>query len=295
MYRCYNKLSTFAHDYYFCTMWLNRFYYVAFITAIILLASCKDEKDKQSVSTEDKNAPKTIPPYVTEIQKKVSQYPDSASLRLQYVYALDSISEFSTAITQLDTLLKKDSTNYGLWYAKGQVAEDAKDTTSAIESYIRATRIYPSPDAQLALANLYAEQKNNKALLICGRVKELGLGREYDANSSFIAGVYYARTGNKEQAIKLFDDCIANDYTHMPAYIEKGMVYFDNKQYDEALKVFQFASTVNTLYADCYYYIARCYEMTGKKDSAIMKFQQALRLDKNSEETRAALKRLGAE
>jgi len=276
-------------------MWLKRFYYAAFITVVTLLVSCKDEKNKQNGSAEDKNAPKIIPAYITDMQKKVLQYPDSTGLRLQYVYALDSVGEFSSAFVQLDTLIKKDSSNYGLWFAKGQIAEDAKDTTTAMESYIHAVKIYPSPDAQLALANLYAEQKNNKALLICSRVKELGLGREYDANCSFIAGVYYARTGNREQAIKLFDDCIANDYTHMPAYIEKGLVYFDNRQYDEALKVFQFASTVNTLYADCYYYIARCYEMTGKKDSAVMKFQQALRLDKNSEETKAALKRLGAE
>lgn len=262
---------------------------------VLFFVSCNDQKDKQSTSKESKEAPVIIPAYIQELNRKVEAYPDSAGLRLQYVYALDSIADFKTAFAQLDTLLKKDTSNYGLWYAKGQVYEDARDTATAIASYIKAAKIYPSPDAQLALANLYAEQKNNRALLICGRVKALGLGREYDANCSFIAGVYNARTGNRQEAIQLFDDCIANDYTHMPAYIEKGMVYFDHQQYEEALKVFQFASTVNNLYADSYYYIARCYEMMGKKDSAVLKFQQAQSLDKNSQETKDALKRLGVE
>jgi hypothetical protein len=36
----------------------------------------------------------------------------------------------------------------------------------------------------------------------------------------------------------------------MEAYIEKGLVYFDAEQYQRALDVFKFASTVNNLYAD---------------------------------------------
>ena len=147
----------------------------------------------------------------------------------------------------------------------------------------------------LSLADLYAEKKNAESLLICSRVKNMGLGREKDADCAFITGVYFARTGDMQAALKSFDECIANNYTYMEAYIEKGLVYFDNKQYDEAMKVFSFAATVNNLYADAYYYQARCYEMMNKKDSAIQKFQQSLGLDKNLLEAHAGLKRLGAE
>ena len=123
----------------------------------------------------------------------------------------------------------------------------------------------------------------------------MGLGREYDAHCAFIAGVYNARINNGSLAIPLFDECIANDYTYMEAYIEKGMVYFDNSRYKEALTVFQFASSVNNLYADAYYYMARCYEKMNVRDSAILRFKQSLSLDKNLAEARAGLKRLGAE
>ncbi|HEY6977607.1 MAG TPA: tetratricopeptide repeat protein [Chitinophagaceae bacterium] len=258
----------------------------------ILVLSCNTSTTKNNLS-EVKNNVKAYPENVQHLSALLKQNPDSTGLRLLLATALDSIGAYKEALRQMDTLLKKDSANFGLWFAAGQIAQDAKDTTRAIMSYDKALRIYPSPDAMLGLAELYAEQKNERALLICKHVQELSLGREYDAHCAFIAGVYYARTGDRNKAIQFFDACIANNYTYMPAYIEKGIVYFDNRQYNEALKVFRFASTVNALDSDPYYWEGRCYEKMNIKDSAILRFKQSLHLE-DAPETRAALKRLGA-
>ncbi len=231
-------------------------------------------------------------PLVEALQQQVKQHPDSIGLRLKLAIELDSLNMFKPALEQMDSLIKKDSANYGLWYTVGQVNEHAGDTMNAMKDYATAIRIYPSPDALLSLANLYAEQKNAQSLLICNRVKNMSLGREYDASAAFIAGVYNARTGSKQPAIKLFDECISNDYTYMPAYIEKGLVYFDDRQYQRALDVFSFAANVNHLYPDAYYYMGRCYEMMSQKDSAVFYFKQSLALDKESPETKAALERV---
>jgi len=234
-------------------------------------------------------------PLVQSMQKQLQLFPDSVGLRLQYAFTLDSIAQYKEALIQMDTLVKKDSTNYGLVFAQGQIAEDAGDTVLALKSYSRAAALYESPDVLLALANLYAEMKSDRAILFCSRVKVLGLGREYDAHCAFITGVYYARLHKGDEAIKYFDECIANSYTYMEAYIEKGLVYFDEKQYDKALDIFKFAVTVNNLYADAYYYQARCYEMTNKKDSAVLRFKQSLQLDPTIDEAHVHLKQLGAE
>lgn len=226
------------------------------------------------------------------MQQQLEQFPDSPGLRLQYAFTLDSVERYKEALTQMDTLLKNDSLNYGLLYAQGQIAEDAQDTLLALKSYAAAARVYESPDVLLSLANLYAEMKNERAILLCSRIKALGLGREYDAHCAFITGVYFARQHKTNEAIKYFDECIANNYTYMEAYIEKGLAYFDARQYDKALSVFQFASTVNNLYADAYYYQGRCYELLSKKDSAVLRFKQALQLDPSIEEARVHLKKL---
>jgi tetratricopeptide (TPR) repeat protein len=260
---------------------------------LLVFTNCNNN-DEGTSNTKDasKATSKPYPDYVEDLFAQVKQSPDSAGLRLKLVAALDSVGAYKPALEHLDSLIKKDSLNYGLWFTKGRIAEDAGDTLLAMKSYDIALRIYPSADAMLGLANLYAEQKNERALLICTQVKRMSLGREYDAHADFISGIYNARTHNIAKALAFFDDCIANDYTYMEAYIEKGLVYFDNKQYNEALNVFKFASTVNALDADPYYWQGRCYEMMNVKDSAALRYKQALNLQKGDKQIEEALKRV---
>ncbi len=264
------------------------FFYLLFL--ITFFISCNSNEKKENSNHNKKE--KEITPEIEALQQAVQQHPDSTSLRLKLAIGLDSLNLFKPALAQMDSLVKKDSVNYGLWYTRGQVNEHAGDTINAMKDYATAIKIYASPDALLSLANLYAEQKNARSLLICNQVKRMGLGRDYDASSAFVAGVYNARTGQKQLAINLFDECIKNDYTYMPAYIEKGLVYFDGKQYRQALDVFSFAANINHLYPDAYYYMGRCYELMNKKDSAAFYFKQSLALDKEALETKAALERV---
>lgn len=259
------------------------------ISAVCLICACNTGNSSADKTDTDKN---TTPSLTESMQKQLQLFPDSAGLRLQYALMLDSMAMYKDALAQVDTLIKKDSANNKLWFTRGQIAEDAQDTLLALKSYAVAARIYESPDALLALANLYAEQKNDRAILICSRVKALSLGREFDAHCAFITGVYYARSHKGNEALKYFDECIAANYTYMEAYIEKGLVYFDMQQYDKALQIFQFASTVNNLYADAYYYQGRCYEMMNKKDSAVLRFKQSLQLDPTLDEAKQKLQNL---
>ena len=260
---------------------------------LIVVFSCNTSTDNNNISS-TKNNIKSYPDNIQRLLAQLQQKPDSIGLRILLATALDSIGAYKEALQQMDTLLKKDSANFGLWFTAAQIAKDANDTARAMMNYDKALRIYPSPDAMLSLAELYAEQKNERSLVICKHVRELSLGREYDAHCAFIAGVYYAKTGDRNKAIEFFDTCIANNYTYMAAYIEKGIAYFDNRQYNEALNVFRFASTVDALDSDPYYWEGRCYEKMKIKDSAILRFKQSLHLE-DAPETRVALKRLGAE
>ncbi|MDB5231305.1 MAG: tetratricopeptide repeat protein [Chitinophagaceae bacterium] len=259
----------------------------AIICSLIFLCISCNTNPKTSKESRDEES-------LRSLEQQVTQYPDSAGLRLQWINALDSIGHSKEALQQLNGMIKKDSLNYGFWYRKGQIAQGIGDTLSALQAFAKANQIYSSPDALLSLANLYAETKNPRSILICELVKKMRLGRQIDASSNFIEGIYNARTGNRDQALKFFDSCIAQNYTYMEAYIEKGLVYFDQKKYREALTVFNFAGKVNNLYADAYYYQARCYEMMNQKDSAILRFQQSLSLDPDLKESKARLKRLGS-
>ncbi len=229
---------------------------------------------------------------VEDLKETIAKYPDSAGLRLKLAFTYDSLQQYDNAIVQTDSLISKDSLNNGLWFSKAQMQEDNKDTAGAIISYKTAIRIYPSVEAQLSLANLLAENRNPDALIICSNVKKMSMGRETDANCSFIAGVYFARTGNAQKALAFFDKAINENYTLMEAYMEKGFLYFEAKNYQQAHQVFERAITIDNLYADAYYWKARTEEAMGSKADALLNFERAYGLDKSNTDAAKAIKRL---
>ncbi len=276
-----------ANSAYFCNM-----KHPVLFLLILFVVACNNSEHK---NPKQKDAEKKEPiPVIAQLYNSITRFPDSVGLRLQLVDVLDSSGSYQPALVQMDSLLLKDSLNFGLWYRKAVVQEHAKDTSGALKSYHYAARIYPSPDALLAMANLYAERKDSKALQLAGQVAKLRLGREYTAHSSFITGVYYARTGNKSRAIDQFNRCIANDYMYMEAYMEKGFIYFDDKKPAEALRVFETATSIKANYADAWYWLAKCREALNNKAEAIKGYQTALALDPSITEAANALKKLGA-
>ena len=255
---------------------------------ILVFSQCKNPTNNTDKDVKA-NAAKEL---VNNLAEQVAKKPDSVGLRFKYVSALDSIGDYKKALSQIDSLIVYDKGNYGLWFKKSQICEHAGDTASAITYYTTATTIYPAPTALLALANLYAETKNVKALNICQQIDEMRLGNEYDAYTAFFAGVFFSRTGNKEKALLFFDKSIANNYTFMDAYLEKGYVYYDLKKFTNALDVFKTAAEVSNRFADAYYWQGKCLEALNKKSDAINKYQQALALNNTLQEADAALKRL---
>lgn len=266
---------------YFCAMKNWRI----LLVVLLFITSCANDKRE---NPQDRARPEVIDKLTSEVKR----YPDSAGLRMRLINSMDSLNMYKQAIDQTDSLIKRDSLNNGLWYTKAQLQEDNKDTAAAIRSYTRAINIYPSSQAQLSLANLYAEARNPKALSICQNVYKLRMGRETDAGCDFISGIYYARTGKSDEALQFFDKAINDNYTLAEAYMEKGFIYFERKDYQQALKIFETVVTINNTYADAYYWRAKCEEALGNKAKAVLDYKRSLGLDKKLKEAAEAVKRL---
>lgn len=256
--------------------------------SIFFLVACKTENNKAEIKKDEVVFSTEIKNLIAAVEKN----PDSTILRMQLVNTLDSSGFYKDALQHLDKLIVKDSLNYGYWYKKGWLQQNAKDTSGAVVSFKRAIRVYASADALLSLANLYAETKNDSALLYCAAVERLNPDRKFAADCRFIEGVFYARTNKTKEAKDKFDECINTSHTYMVAYMEKGFIFYDEKNYNEALKIFKLAATVNNMYADAYYWQAKCYEVMNNKVEAVSFYQKALALDKTIEEANIAIKRL---
>ncbi len=258
------------------------------LIALILLFACEPKQQK----TDSSNTASQLPKAIIELANTVKQFPDSMGLRFKLADVLDSAGDYQESLNQLDSLIIKDKANFGLWFKKALVSTHNKDTNNAINAYVNAIKVYPSPDALLALANLYAEKKDPESLNLCKQVADLKLGRTYLAHTLFITGIYHARIGNTSNAIQFFNQCIANNYSYMEAYMEKGFVYYDQHKTKDALMVFQTVITLKNNYADGYYWMAKCYELLADKAAAIDNYQKALTLDKSIKEAADAIARL---
>lgn len=271
----YNKKKVF------CNM---KYWYP--IVVFFVFTACKNNEQNAGAKDDGKVA------LVNELTEKVKQNPDSAVLRMRLVNSLDSVGQYAIALHHVDSLLMKDSLNQGLWVTKAHLQESNNDTSNAITSYEKAIRIYPSLEAQLYLANLYAETRNQRALIICDNVLAMAQGRETDANCNFIKGVYFARVGNAAKALEAFDKTIIENYTLIEAYLEKGFLYFDRKEFEKSLTIFETAQKVNSRNPDVYYWLAKTHEQMGHKNEALDNYKLALSLDKNLVEAKEGIERL---
>ena len=221
----------------------------------------------------------------------IRQFPEEAEFKRLLGEAYIQSGNTKKAIGLYDSILQKDSLNFEAWFEKGKLLALAKDTIAAIASFKKAYSLQPVNTYALELAHLYAETKNDYALTICDEVLRKDLAHEL-VDPFFIKGIYYSNTAQYESAVIQYDSCIRRDWKFSEAYIEKGIAFFKQKNYDGALNVFRMAATVSNTDPDAYYWIGRCYEAVKKNGQAAEYYQRAVELDKDFPEAREALKRV---
>jgi tetratricopeptide (TPR) repeat protein len=225
------------------------------------------------------------------LQKCARQYPANMEFLRRLGEAYTQTGNTKDALALYDELLKKDTGNFEALYEKGMLYAQLKDTGNAIALLDQAYRRQPILQNGLALANLYAETKNEKVVALCDALQRRDTARDF-VDPVFLKGVYYSNIKDYPRAIALFDEAINRDWRFIEPYIEKGIILFQQKNYDEALKTFQFATNISYTNADNYYWMGRCYEAIGKNDEAIDYYYKALTFDRNFKEAKEALKRL---
>ncbi len=225
------------------------------------------------------------------LQQCIGQFPTEPDFKRLLGEAYVQAGKKKEALALYADLLTNDSTDFESWYEKGLLQAEALDTPGAISSLLRAYQLQPVSTYALELAHLYAENRDSKCLDICDAIiQNDSSGAMVDP--FFIKGIYYSNTQKYAEAAVQFDSCIRRDWKFNEAYIEKGIAFFKQKNFDEAMNTFRMAATVSNTDPDAYFWTGRCYEAIHKKEEAALNYERALALDKNFTEARDALKRL---
>ncbi|WP_336517446.1 tetratricopeptide repeat protein [Pollutibacter soli] len=229
---------------------------------------------------------------IAHLEKEVSSYPDSPLIRLELADAYENAGKAEKAIDMYDSLLTVDSTN-ALWYnRKASLYLSIGDTASALSTLRASLNAQPAqPDLLLEVGFIYADMKNDSALGIASFMEKSPDPR-MKTNAMYLRGLYYSNIGQIQKALAAYDECIIYDYTFIDAYLEKGILLYNQKRYAEALKIFEKARTVSNTNADAYFWTGKTYEAMDKKEEAIEFYKKTLGLDDKIAEAEDRLKNL---
>lgn len=261
---------------------------LSLITLIILFTvSCKSNDEENKPVTHSHNS-------IEAIKKEVQQHPDSLMLKVNLIEAYRNEGYYDSAVAIASQELEKDSGSAYLWNIKATLYFENNDTANAINSLEHAINIYPLPDYLVALGTVYAETKSKKALDIADELlssNKIKSGKD----AYFIKGIYYNYINEPQKAIAYLDSCLSLDFTYMYAYREKAIALYNEKKYENAIKVLKRAVTIQNNFDEGYFWMGKCYEKLGRKDEAIESYQRALLYDKDYIEARDALDKIEAE
>jgi tetratricopeptide (TPR) repeat protein len=225
------------------------------------------------------------------LRQCIGKWPQSGDLHRRLSEIYEQIGQYARAVAQYDEILQNDSLNFEAWYNKGILLGRLKDTAGAIAALERSYAAQPIFYNGITLAGFYAKQLNPKTPALCDQLIAKDVNGEYP-DAHFVKGLYYSYKKKYDSANIMFDTCIRRDYRFVDAHVEKAIIQFEKKHYNEALKILRTALTVANTNPDTFYWMARCYEATGNKELALMNYERALAIDPDYDEARAGMKKL---
>lgn len=220
--------------------------------------------------------------------------PGNQFLQRNLLTAYFNKQQFAQALRINDAALAHDSLSSGNWYNRAMVQDALKDSAAALLSMEQALHLDPNNSTiAYELANRYADAGNPRTLRLTDFLLQTD-SLKRSAELFTIQGIYYKNNHDIPNALTTFDRAIRADYTFMDAYLQKGILLYQQKKYKDALKVFDLSTSVSNTFADGYFWIGRCQEAEGQTAEAKRNYQRAIACDQSFIEARTALARVTA-
>jgi tetratricopeptide (TPR) repeat protein len=263
--------------------------HILFLFFVPVITSCNNNGNKADIP--NSNSAKQLS--IEELKEAVNKYPDSLSLRNTLIDAYLKRSDIKNALAEQTEYVRRDSLNPEPISQLAALQLASGDTLSAISNLRKSIALAPDrADDKVELGFVYANKKDRTAILIADDILNTFIDPTVKTQARYLKGVYYSNVGDKTKALQLFDSCIIYDYTFLDAHIEKGIILYDLKKYDQSIKSFEKVMSISSTNPEPYYWIGRNYEGLGRKEEAIDYYRKTLGLDENFEDAKKALANL---
>lgn len=103
-------------------------------------------------------------------------------------------------------------------------------------------------------------------------------GNPRGVQTRFLAAVQAEEMGEKEHAIRIYEEILALDATYAPAYINLGTICFHLRQFDRAERFYRRATEVDPAYVLAFFDLGNVLDELQRPDESIAAYQRAVRL-----------------
>jgi tetratricopeptide (TPR) repeat protein len=256
------------------------------ILLCFILIACKGDQKSSTYKESDMDSADNL---------LVADSTMSDSTRLQLIEKLVNTDQLNAATINIDFLLQKSPDNPAFLFMKADALERMKDTSQAMLYYEKADLAAGLfLQAKMKLLQLGAERGESKALLLADSLMLLPQAQKNHSDILLMKGICFIKQGRLKEAETTFDFILKNDYTYLQAYLEKGWILYDRKEYQKALQIFERSTIVKNDFAEGYFWMAKTYQQQKQMDQAIIHYKKSLALDPELTEARDELKSLGA-
>jgi tetratricopeptide (TPR) repeat protein len=200
------------------------------------------------------------------------------------------IKRYQDAINHLNNGLKRDIYNPEAYFFKGLVYKESNQTDKAISNLTTATEQDPTWDAPFEiLGDIYADKKDN----LCLKYYDNAVKANSKNTSAILQKAYFLRSiGKLKEAEAIYENLVLQSPQNADAIYNLGVIAYDQKQYDKALKKLQICIQVDPKHALAYYMIGKTQLALGNKPSAKNAFENARNFDTTMIEANNELEKL---
>jgi tetratricopeptide (TPR) repeat protein len=219
-----------------------------------------------------------------------NRFPDHQHTWLKLAEFNLIVRQHGEALKALDHVLKRDPQNAEAFFMSGRVALDMGDTIRAITSLEKSVSFdAENTDAWVMLGRIFTNRANPRAIQFFDNALRLDTTnvevQEYKAG-------YYKRTGQFDEAFKLYRGILAHHPDYANALFDMGLMYTELDSLVTAEKHFDMAIATDPLFVIAVYYRGVTRELQGNLQGAIEDYTNANKMSPNLPEPIEALQRL---
>jgi Tfp pilus assembly protein PilF len=170
---------------------------------------------------------------------------------------------------------KESEANYKLGVA--YLNDSSPNMQKALMEFSKSIEINPkNKDAHYALGHVYAQRQDYPKAIEAFKTA-IVLDPNYSEAHNYL-GKVYELSGRDAEAILAYEGALNNIQYATPQlpYWNMGLVYFRQKQYDQALEAFQQARRIEPVNADLLAKIGETYIQKGDMEKALSSYKEAV-------------------